>query len=265
MLFGIGNYGFSTLDLDQAGVQRTENLLHPGCLASFNLTPTNQEARAVCYEGDRIVPKASSITEETWELTVSQEFVDFTQLQFGLDELAQQSSNFPVPVVKQVRLPLTGPFVITDTDLVAGSNPLAYLSSTNAANPQRLYFEVVGAAPAAANEVQFDDTANTLTFDAALAGLVVQYVVTKTYATIETIGVENEFDRYGALSWVGEISGTENPQGLGVYLPNITRINTPTVDLSGDKIILENTFLVNAPAGGARSVQFFEISTGTEA
>lgn len=261
MLFGVGSYGFCTLDLEQSGQFRQENLLHPGCISAFTLTPDNQVAEAKCWQNGRIVNAASQITEETWSLSVTTEFLDWTNLQWSLDEIAQQSASIPLPLVKAARVPVGG--VITDPDITALNvdTVRVYFDSRTTANPQRFYFNAVTGAPAAATEVGVDGAAGTLTFDASLEGSTIQYVVEKLYASIETIGVEAQFDRFGTMSWTGVISGTENPRGIGVYLPNITRTSTPTFALEGDKITLVNEFRVNASAVG-RAIQFFELSTG---
>lgn len=262
MFFGVGNYGFCTLDLEQSGQFRQENLLHPGCISAFSLEPDNQVAEAKCWQNGRIVNAASQITEETWSLSVTTEFLDWTNLQWSLDEIAQQSANIPLPLVKAVRIPVGAPS-ITDPDITALNAPgiKVYFDTRSVDNPQRFYFNVVNVAPAAPNEVQVDPVAGTLTFDASLEGATVQYVVEKLYTSIETIGVEGQFDRFGTMSWTGVVSGTENPRGIGVYLPNITRISTPTFELQGDKVVLVNNFRVNAPTIG-RAVQWFELSTG---
>lgn len=259
MLFGAGNLAFCTNDLATNGSLRGEELLFPGCIAEFELAADTNFAESYCLiDGVRQVT-AGEISEETYTLTITAEFNDWTSLQIYYDELAQNSANVVVPQVKVATIPAGG--VITDTDITAANaeSVKAYIS-TRGSFGNRIFLKVVNAAPAA-GEVQVDGAANTLTFPAALVGAVVTYIVDVTFTSMETLVLETVADRVGRMQFAGLVYGTELANQMLIRIPSISRTTVPTLTINGDVTTLVTEYRANVLPGRRRPYELYDLST----
>lgn len=260
MLYGAGNLIFVTQDLATNGVTRTEELLYPGLLSSFELTADTNLLEAKALVNGIIQTVAAQINEEVFTLSTVTQFADWTALQFGYNEVAQASSNVVVPVLKSARVPSVAPFEIADAD-IAVADVLVYKASLDGTG--RFFFDVVSAAPANEREVQA--AAGVLTFDSSLAGQVVQYRTNKTYASIESIGVEQAADSWGRLEFWAEAYGTEFPGKMLIRIPLLSRISTPSLAINGSITELSVEFRASVPTGARRPFELYDLTNATEA
>jgi hypothetical protein len=261
MLSGVGELGIFTLD--QTTKTLGQDIFFPGLFYNFVYAGEAQNAKAKAWISGKRKNVASAVTEENYTLTLSFQYLDWFHLGFGYDELPQTSTNVSLPIVKTATVPSSSPYEISDTDITVGNG-----SSIKAYLPQRGswgeagYRKRVGAAPAA-KQFQVDTTNKKLIFHSSDAGATVQYVIPKTYTTIETIGYENTADSFGKLSFLGKGYGPEFPNGIMIYLPNITRSSIVSIDTSSDVPEFSIDFDANVPAGKRTPHQYFNLASAT--
>lgn len=236
---------------------RGENALFSQCLASFELTSDTTFGEAQCQKKGILQTVAGAITAETFTLSLTYEFNDWTNLQLLFGELATSESNVVLPVAKAAEVP-TG-LVITDTDITAAT--AASVLVTDVTN--NILLTVVAVAPNA-NEVQVDGTTGELTFNASQAGATVEYVVDKTYTTIEAIGVADTVDLLTNLSFTGLIaSTTDGTDGYQIIVDKLERTTTPTVTLAGDVATISIEYRCLALPGKRKPFALYRLSTAT--
>lgn len=261
MLYGAGNLLFLSKELGVSSI-RGESLLYPPLLASFELTSDSNLLEAKALIGGRKQVVAAAINEETWTMNTSTEFVDWTSLQFGLDELAQTSSDIVVPQLKSAAVGAAN--TIVDDDLTTGADNDVRVYKATYGTKGRLFFKVVATAPAAADEVQLG--AGLLTFHSSIAvGEQIQYTTLKAYDSMETIGVENEADSWGRLEFWGLAYGTEFPGQMLIRVPSLSRISVPSISVAGDVSTLDVEFRAEVPTGKRKPYELYELNTGVAA
>lgn len=251
MLYGAGSLMFISKDLDSSSL-RGQQLVYPGYLSSFELSADTQliEARALIDGKRQIV--AAAVGEEIFTMTITTEFTDWSALQFAYDELAQESTGVVLPVLKVARVPLVTPFTIVDTDITTTTEASvrAYVASTGPWG-ERIFLKRVTTAPADATEFQITAATGTLTFHSSLAGATIQYIVNKTYPSLETIGFESTADTFGRLEFFGVGYSTEGKKL--VHIPELSRISTPTLSINGEGAAeLTIEFRASVPSGRRR-------------
>lgn len=229
----------------------------PACIASFTLTPEEKVVDAKCLEDGIIQIAASAITERTWKMTLEMQYQDWTSLQLSFDEIAQELASVSLPTRKTAVIDTNGE--IADADVTTGNADsfLAYLYQGAGSKP--VFLKVVTGAPAAADEVQYDATNNQLVFQTGLAGRRVSYVINKTYANIEAIGVADEYDRFGSLQFTGIVAGTTFNRGMQIVVPNMTRIKSPELKINGDLASLNVEYRLATPAGARAPFKLYNL------
>lgn len=257
MLYGAGSLFVQSKELNIDSL-RGENLIHPLSIASFSLAfeDNNIEAKALIDGKRQIV--AAAISESIATLTLTFEFMDWNSLGFVFDEVAGVSNGVTLPQLKSKIATLgTGVAEVTDAEIqaghVVGEDILVYVASRGSWG-ERKYLK--------AAEVTV--SAGKIAIDDIYAGAVIQYSVPKTYATIETIGVESEYDQYGKLVFQGTVAGTEfGKAGMGIIVPELSRISTPELTINSDLAELTVEFRASVPVGKRRPFELYRFDTAT--
>lgn len=265
MLFGAGSLVLVTKDLALNGSIRGEDLIFPPCLSQFELSADVNFLEAECLIDGRIQVVAGQINREVFTLSVTSQFADWQTMQFAYDELAQESSNVTIPILKVATIPATAPYEITDSDITATSaaDIKAYIANRGTWGDKRFLKVVQAPAPATAEAASVDGANNKIVYDSTYAGAVTNYLVNRTYSSIETVGVETESDQFGKLEFWGLAYGTEFPGQMLMRVPELGRINTPTLTISGDITELTVEFRASVPAGQRRPFQLYNLSNAT--
>jgi hypothetical protein len=261
MLSGVGELGIFTLD--QATKTLGQDIFFPGLFYNFVYAGEAQNAKAKAWISGKRKNVASAVTEEAYALTLSFQYLDWFHLGFAYDELPQTSSNVQMPIVKTATVPISSPYEISDADISAGnaSNIKVYVPQRGTWGEAN-YRKRVTAAPAA-KQFQVDDTNDKLIFHSSDAGATIQYAILKTYTSVESIGYENTADSFGKLSFVGKGYGPEFPNGIMIYLPNITRSSIVNMDTSSDVPEFSIDFDANVPPGKRTPHQYFNLASAT--
>ncbi|WP_016949766.1 hypothetical protein [Anabaena sp. PCC 7108] len=259
MLSGAGELGIFTLD--QATKTLGQEIFFPGLFYNFVYAGESQSKKAKAWISGKRKNVSSAVGEETQTLTLSFQYLDWFHLGFAYDELPQTSSNVQLPIVKTATVPSTTPFEIGDTDITVNneSSVKAYLPARGSWG-EAGYRKRVTAAPVA-KQFKVDSTAKKLIFHESDAGATVQYTILKSYTSIESIGYENSADSFGKLSFIGKGYGPEFPNGIMIYLPNITRSSIVSMDTSSDVPEFSIDFDANVPPGKRTPHQYFNLAS----
>lgn len=244
MLTGAGQLILTTTGLNNPESIRGENLLMPGCIASFSLTPEENNVDALCLEDNIVQVAASAITQRTWSMSLEFQYQDWATIQLAYDEIAQEIANVTLPSIKTALIDENGEVADPDINAANANDFLAYASA-----PKPKFLKVVTVAPANDDEVQYDETANKLVFTASNVGRKVTYRVNKTYSNIEAIGVAQQYDKFGSLQFSGIIGGTSFNRGMQIIVPQLNRISTPELTVNGDLVALTIEYRLATPFG----------------
>ena len=261
MLYGAGSLFIQSKELDVDSL-RGENLIHPLSIASFSLAfeDNNIEAKALIDGKRQIV--AAAISESTATLTLTFEYMDWQTLQLAFDEIAKESTGVKLPQLKSKTASggtsSTGAQV-SDADIlsghVVGEDILVYVASRGSWGDRKYLTDADVTVASGILTIGTDDTYN---------GAVIQYSVPKNYNSIETIGVESEYDQFGKLMFQGVVSGTEfGRAGMGILIPELSRISTPELTINGDLAEMTVEFRASVPAGQRRPYQLYKLDTAT--
>ncbi|MBD2628488.1 hypothetical protein [Trichormus variabilis] len=259
MLSGVGELGIFTLD--QATKALGQDIFFPGLFYNFVYAGEAQSKKAKAWISGKRKNVSSAVGEETQTLKLSFQYLDWFHLGFAYDELPQTSNDVQLPIIKTVTVPSTTPYEVADNDITTGNaaNLKAYLPARGAWG-EAGYRKRVTAAPAA-KQFQVDTTNKKLIFHNSDAGATVQYAIMKTYASIDSIGYENSADSFGKLSFLGKGYGPEFPNGIMIYLPNITRSSIVSMDTSSDVPEFSIDFDANVPPGKRTPHQYFNLAS----
>lgn len=259
MLYGAGSLYVVSKDLGPTSL-RGENILHPLSIASFELAfeDNNIEAKALIDNKRQVV--ASAIAESIATLTLTYEYMDWQTLGLAFaDELATESVDLDWTSLRSVRAVADVPAtptkaVVADSAIlgteVVGTDIFVYISSQGSWG-DRKYLEAADVTVAAGK----------LEIDKKYVGAVVQYTVKETYSSIETIGLETNYDTIGTLSFQGVVAGTEFDKGMGIIIPKLTRISTPSLTVNGDLAEMSVEYRAEVPTGKRRPYEFYNLST----
>lgn len=254
MLYGAGSLFIQTGDLGPSSL-RGENLIHPLCIAGFELTFNDSLAEAKCLVDGRKQISAAAITESIASMKLTFEFVDWTILQLAFDEIAQSTSSIVLPVLKTATVSSANEIV--DTALTSATGVYVYKKTPQPGK----YYKVITTGTPTADQVKVDTTGTKLVFASSEAGAVVQYSVRKTYTTIESIGKESTYDKFGKLAFSGIISGTEFAAGMQIVVPQLSRVSTPALTITGELAKLEIDFRASVAPGFRSVFQLYNLDT----
>lgn len=254
MITGMGQLHFVTNDLSD-GI-RGEELFFDLCVASFAFAPNETKQEARCLKNGRVQRSSSAITEQLWTLTLEFEEIGWDTMQLASDELASTVSNVSLPQVKNARIDTNGEVLDADITALSADSILVYL-----AGKPPVFMNAVAVAPVAANEVQIDTANNKLVFDSSLVGRNVSYSINKAYSSIDSIGVADEFDRFGTISFRGVIAGTNFNEGAIIVIPELYRASTPELNISGDLTTLTMEYDASVPFGKRLPYEIYNLDT----
>lgn len=256
MLYGVGNTVILAKDLDALAL-RGQKALMPQCLASFELASDTTFGEAKCMKKGIMLTTASAITAETFTLNLTYQFNDWVNLQLLFGELASSESSVALPVAKAQEVPAG--LTITDPDITAGT--AASVCVTDVTNSELLLVTVDAGAPPAGT-VNVDSTAGELEFNAAQSGITVEYVVDKTYTTIEAIGVADDVDFLTNLTFTGLVASTpDGEEGYQIIVDRLERVSTPTITLSGDVAEISIEYRCIVLPGRRKPFSLYRLST----
>lgn len=257
MLYGAGSLFLQSKELDASSL-RGENLFHPLSIASFELSfeDKNIEAKALIDGKRQIV--AAAIVESVATLTLTFEYMDWQTIGLAYDEISGTTSSITLPQFRSKRAVADSDSAnIVDADITAsmqvGEDILVFVASKGAWG-DRKYLK--------ASDVTV--VAGKLELPVIYDGAVIQYSIPKTYTSIETIGVEANYDKYGKLMFQGVVSGTEfGKKGMGIIVPELSRISTPTLKVNGELAEMTVEFRASVPIGQRSPFQFYNLDTAS--
>jgi len=246
MLSGVGRLAVITRDLGESTFTGG-NIMLPGKFIDFNYQGNSTTKEASAWVDGKVKVVSSAVGNESYTLTLAFEYLDWSHLGFALDEMPQESASVVVPILKSGTA--NGSGVVTDADLTSGANVKAYVSVRGTWGEARFL-----------KATEFTVGAGTLTTSATFAGAVLEYLIEKTYSSIESIGHATEATSYGKLSFVGRGYGPEFPQGILISIPDITRSSIPSI-ASQDVPRFEINFSANVPPGSRTPHRFYNLAT----
>lgn len=260
MLAGAGQLRFETLDLDTGTY--AQNLVYDGPILSFSMTTESDEKVARALREGKLEVVESAIGAVTRTVTITQESVDWWGLGFALDEIPAASTAVPWDIWKDnIKVPATAPYEITDAAITAGNAAaIKIVQSADALGRNRRPLKQ-STSPPPAGSVHVDGATGKITFNAAQAGATIAYAIPKTWASGETIGLNNTYDLWGAIKFVGKLYIPNMPVGVGFVFWRLTRSSIGDIEISDGVPTLQSTFKA-VPAPGRRSpVSLFNLAT----
>lgn len=246
MYYGAGEIFFATKDLDGSSI-RGENLMLPGCVASFSLTFEDNFIQAKCLEGGARVVKASQITESIPNLNLTFELQDWPTTQLIYDEIAVDIASVDLP---ELRVQTTdGSGILTDADIDGGDVINVDIFFYNPATTEWL---LASDGVVAAGQVTFASLPNTL----------LQYAIFVTKTNVASIGVASNFDKFGRLLFNGRIYGTEEVpnDSTQLVINQMNRIASPELTINGDLNELSIDYQPEVSAGKRKEVEFYNLA-----
>jgi hypothetical protein len=252
MLYGIGSVQVGTTGLTASSLIG-QNVSFPQCVAGIEFSVESTAVEASCFRNGQLVTVANKINAENAMVSLTYTNPDWATMQLLYGELAR-SGGAAVPNAKTVTVSGT---TIVDTDI----------KTTNAASV-RIYndtdgvFMKLAASAPGPNEFTVAGATGTITFNAATTGDTVTYRYDKLYNTIESIGAgttSQAFDALDDLNLVAVLSSTIHPQGIVLVAPKLSRMNSPTLSLSGDAAEITIEYKLLTPAGARRSFSLYKL------
>jgi len=241
MLSGVGSLCLTTKDFD------TANFIFPGKFVNFSFTQDSTSKEAQGWVNGQLQTLSSAIASVTNTLTLELDYIDWSGLGWAFDEVPSVSSTQLVPYTKSAVADASGS--IADAQVTATSTVLAYAAS-------RGTWGEAGIIPNTSVTVG----SGTIDLGATYAGCPVTYHSERSFASIETIGVNNNPQKYGKLAFSGVAYGNEFPDGVTIVLPDITRKSSPSLETS-DVPRLTVEYSANVPAGLPSAIQFYNLAT----
>lgn len=259
MLTGASQLHFKSNELGDGTrpSDRGQELLMPGCIASFTLTPDEQVQDALCLEDGIVQVAASAITQRIWNLDLEFQFQDWASVQLAYDEIAQTVTDITLPITKTKTIDANGE--IDDPEITTANQytVLAYLKERTPV----FMLNTGGATPTLPNEFQVDGLGHKLTFLTSQAGKKVQYRIDKTYTSIESIGDASAYERFGTLTMSGIVGGTSFARGMQIIIPELNRIGSPELAISGDLVTLTLKYRLSTPFGERAPFRLYNLDT----
>ena len=240
MLSGVGSLCLTTLDY------KANNFIFPGQFVEFSITAdvTSKEALAWVKGKKQVV--SSAVDTESYTLRISSDYVNWATLGWAFDEVPSVSATALVPITKSAVTDSAGQ--ITDADIPASPKPFCFVNSrgswgeAHAIDPSKV--------SASAGSITLSEYPNAP----------ITYHFEKSYANIETIGVETDAQQYGKLAFSGIGYGPEFPQGIVIVVPEVTRNSSPSL-ATDDVPRLTVEYSANVPTGFTKPFRFYNLAT----
>ena len=240
MLSGVGSLCLTTLDYE------ANNFIFPGQFVQFSITANVSSKEAFAWVKGKKQVVSSAVDTESYTLTISSDYVDWATLGWAFDEVPSVSATALIPITKAAVT--NGSGQISDTDIPAGTDVFCYVSSrgswgeAHAIDPSK-----VSASAGSITLTGYNNAPITYHFE-------------KSYANIETIGVETDAKQYGKLAFSGIGYGPEFPQGIVIVVPEVTRNSSPSL-ATDDVPRLTVEYSANVPAGFNKPFRFYNLAT----
>lgn len=239
MLSGVGSLCLTTLDYE------ADNFIFPGQFVEFSITANVSSKEALAWVQGKKQVVSSAVDTESYTLIISSDYVNWPTLGWAFDEVPSVSTNVAVPIT---RAAVTDSFgVINDADIPAG-DVFCYVGSrgswgeAHAIDPSKV--------SASAGSITLADYPNAP----------ITYHFKKSYASIETIGVETNAKQYGKLAFSGIGYGPEFPNGIVIVVPEVTRNSSPSL-ATDDVPRLTVEYSANVPSGFNKPFRFYNLAT----
>jgi hypothetical protein len=171
---------------------------------------------------------------ETYTLTATWQEADLRAFELMLGETAS-AQNYTLPQGLLTTVPLASPYEVAITGLTGSSEVQVIVQGTGA---QQL-----------APTTDYTVATDKITFVAGNAGKPVYINTFKAYTAIPTLGVAatpTVFDRF-EMSAV--LYGPRFPKGFQLYIPEMTTISRPGMEVAGGVSEFEMQFRLSTPAG----------------
>jgi hypothetical protein len=241
MLSGVGDLCLRTLDYD------TDNFIFPGKFVEFSLSSDTTSKEALAWVNGNLQTVASGIDKTSYTLTISSDYVDWPTLGWAFDEVPSISANKLVPVTKAAVADGSG--VITDANVTASDEVFCFVGSRG-----------TWGEPHAIAAADVTVGAGTITLSATYINAPISYSYDRSYASIETIGVESNVTKYGKLSFSGLLYGPSFPDGVVIVIPDISRKSDPEL-ATGDVPRFTVEYSANVPTGFNKPFKMFNLAT----
>jgi hypothetical protein len=187
----------------------------------------------------------AKIGSEDYVLKLSIEALSWTALQFALGREAGTTASLNLAEIRDGRVPSTGAYEFADPDLATALGVQVFIPASGLWGDEgRLIFLATGTP--AAKQFKVDGAGSKLVFNAAQAGAPFLYRIIKTYANIDTIGVEQTAAFLSQFSFSG-IAYTDTSELYKVIIPKVNRVSVPSLGLEAvSKFELEYDMAVAA-------------------
>ena len=264
MLYGIATTSIGTNSLD-ANSLFGQNICYDQCIAGFSLTATTNFVEAKCFVNGILQTVASAINAEDFVLELTYEFLDWTNLQLLYGELAQ-SGGAAIPTSKTVDI-TAGSLTVTEADITTANANGASVTAYDATNG--VFLTAAVAAPPGPNEYFVDEAASTIAFNASQAGSAVSYKYDKLYSDIQSIGTGKTGEAVDLLTDLNLTaivsSAVEGSEAYVLVVDKIERINTPTLQLQGDRAVFNIQYKALNAAGQRKPFRLYRLQGATAA
>lgn len=254
MLFGIGNVSIGTNGLGASSILG-QNLAFPQCVAGVSFTAESNSVMANCFRDGILQKVASRINSENFKVTLTYEYLDWATLQLLYGELSTTGAAY-IPTTKTV-IGAGGTF--TEADITVAN---ANVGSFRLYNATLEVFMTLSVAAPGANEYQIT-TAGVVTHNAAQNGQTLVYRYDKRYTSIASIGSGNIGDAYDEMSnlnLTAILSSSVYPEGLVLIADRLERVNTPSLELTGDKAVITIEYDLVALPGRRKPFRMYKLT-----
>ena len=241
MLSGVGSLCLTTLDYE------ANNFIFPGQFVEFSITANVSSKEALSWVKGKKQVVSSAVDTESYTLRISSDYVNWATLGWAFDEVPSVSDTALVPITKAAVTDGTGK--ITDADIPASPKPFCYVSSRGSWGEAH-----------AIDPSDVTVAAGSITLAEAYKNAPITYHFEKSYANIETIGVETDAQQYGKLAFSGIGYGPEFPQGIVIVVPEVTRNSSPSL-ATDDVPRLTVEYSANVPTGFTKPFRFYNLAT----
>lgn len=241
MLSGVGSLCLRTRDYGD------DDFVFPAAFVNFSITSDVQSKEAKGWVAGRLQTMASAVAEESYTLTLEAEYIDWPTLGWAFDEVPQVATSAVVPFTKAAVANSSG--VISDADITSGMKVFCYVAARGSWGEP--------------GPIPNDDVtvgSGTITLGSGFANAPITYHYEKSLASVETIGLLPNGQKYGNLSFSGLGYGPAFPKGIIINVPSITRKSSPSLETS-DVPRLTVEYGISVPQGSDKPFRMYNLAT----
>lgn len=230
-----------TLDYD------TDNFIFPGRFVGFTFSQDSSSKEAQGWVDGRLQVLSSAVASVTNTLTLDLDHITWSGLGWAFDEVPSTSTAQVVPYTKAAVADGSGD--IADADIEGTETVYAYVSGRG-----------TWGEPGAIPNTSVTVSAGSIGVSATYANAPITYHWNRSIASIQTIGVNPNPQRYGKLAFSGLGYGPEFPDGIIISIPDITRKSSPSLETS-DVPRMTVEYSANVPAGSPSPIRYYNLAT----